>query len=192
MVVAKDAFLKRASTIPEYKGFKAGVILLSPDGQEVRTNGLVYPNHTLIGGWSIIFRENREPLEIEVNFSEYAAKKSDGTLNGQWNKMPATMIRKVPLVQGLREAFPEKFQNMHDECELPAMGLNNVTIEDDGSVVIDAESKEIPQKEEWEIDRAACSECDSDLTPSVLNFSQKTYGKPLCFECQKTEKARRG
>lgn len=39
-----------------------------------------------------------------------------------WVKMPATMIRKVALVQGLREAFPDKFQGMYDQSE---MGTEN-------------------------------------------------------------------
>ena len=37
---------------------------------------------------------------------EYAGRKKDGSLNGQWSKKPATMIRKVALVQALRESFP--------------------------------------------------------------------------------------
>ena len=34
-------------------------------------------------------------------------------MNSQWAKKPATMIRKVALVQALREAFPKSFGGMY-------------------------------------------------------------------------------
>lgn len=40
--------------------------------------------------------------------TEYTGRKSDGSPNGQWSGKPATMIRKVALVQALREAFPAR------------------------------------------------------------------------------------
>jgi len=36
-----------------------------------------------------------------------------------WKTMPATMIRKVPLVQSLREAFPDEFGGMYSPEEMP-------------------------------------------------------------------------
>jgi hypothetical protein len=36
-----------------------------------------------------------------------------------WKSMPATMIRKVPLVQSLREAFPDEFGGMYSPEEMP-------------------------------------------------------------------------
>ena len=50
---------------------------------------------------------------MEVSFDEYAGKKKDGSLNSQWSKKPATMIRKVAAVQALREAFPQSFAGMY-------------------------------------------------------------------------------
>ena len=44
---------------------------------------------------------------------EYAGRKKDGSMNGQWSKKPATMIRKVALVQALREAFPKALGGMY-------------------------------------------------------------------------------
>lgn len=51
--------------------------------------------------------------EAEVSFDEYAGRKKDGSLNAQWSKKPSTMIRKVALVQALREAFPSAFGGMY-------------------------------------------------------------------------------
>ena len=44
--------------------------------------------------------------------------KSDGTINGQWSRKPATMIRKVALTQALREAFPEDLGGMYASEEM--------------------------------------------------------------------------
>ncbi|MDS7999093.1 recombinase RecT, partial [Streptococcus pneumoniae] len=46
---------------------------------------------------------------IVVSREEYDKKQST------WNTMPATMIRKVALVNALREAFPEDLGNMYTE-----------------------------------------------------------------------------
>ena len=57
---------------------------------------------------------------MEVSFDEYAGKKKDGSLNSQWSKKPATMIRKVAAVQALREAFPQSFAGMYVAEEMGA------------------------------------------------------------------------
>ena len=54
---------------------------------------------------------------MEVTFDEYAGRKSDGTLNSNWSGKPATMIKKVALVQALREAFPNDLNNLYTEEE---------------------------------------------------------------------------
>ena len=48
-----------------------------------------------------------------MSFDEYVGRKKDGSLNSQWSKKPATMIRKVALVQALRETFPSAFGGMY-------------------------------------------------------------------------------
>ena len=50
---------------------------------------------------------------MEVSFDEYAGRKKDGSLNSQWSKKPATMIRKVAQVQALREAFPSNLAGLY-------------------------------------------------------------------------------
>ena len=113
MVVSKDAFLKKAEQIKEYRGFKAGIVVLLTDGTIDRREGsLTLETETLIGGWANIFRDGMETFFAETSFKEYNTGKSS------WNRLPSTMIRKVAIVQALREAFPMNFQGMYDKSEI--------------------------------------------------------------------------
>ena len=66
-----------------------------------------------------IFIDGKEDEYQSVGFDEYVGRKKDGSLNSQWAKKPATMIRKVAVVQALREAFPDRFQGLyaHEEFQ---------------------------------------------------------------------------
>ena len=177
MVVAKDVFIDRANRIEGYRGFRAGVILVSPIGEIVRTEGMVYPEHVIIGGWATVHRGSREPFTVEVNISEYQAKKTSGEVNGQWASKPATMIRKVALVQAHREAFPEEFSGMYDESELPAMQREEVQAKD---------KIEQPKKKEDIASTYGCSSCGVVILKDVHSYSMAKHGTPLCRACQKT------
>lgn len=119
IVTGKDVFTKRADNNPKYKGKKAGVVVLKEDGTvEEREGTMVLPTEKLVGGWAKVFINGREPEYQSVSFDEYAGKKKDGSLNSQWSKKPATMIRKVALVQALREAFPDRFQGLYSAEEM--------------------------------------------------------------------------
>lgn len=116
MVVGKDAFLKRAEASPFYDGFEAGIIVfLDETGDIVYRKGTFHvPDEKIIGGYAEVWRKDRtHSTRVEVSFDEYAARRKDGTLNDQWSKKPATMIRKVALVQALREAFPGAVGGMY-------------------------------------------------------------------------------
>lgn len=115
IVPAKDAFMKRAETNPEFDGYKAGLILFDEESGELtyREGSFFMKGEVLVGGYAEVFRKDRtHPYRAEVSFEEYAGKKKDGTLNRQWGSKPATMIRKVALVQALREAFPSNLGGM--------------------------------------------------------------------------------
>lgn len=115
IVTGKEAFEKRADAHTDYDGCKAGIIVVHPDYEEpvYRTGALVLPDEILIGGWAEVWRKSRkQTTRIEVGFDEYAGRKKDGSLNRQWSSKPATMIRKVALVQSLREAFPKSYEGM--------------------------------------------------------------------------------
>ena len=123
-VVGKDAFTRRASQIKECKGWSAGVAVINGKGvYEEREGAIVAKGEQLVGGWCEVIRTGWEkPFKASVSLGEYNTGKS------MWAKMPATMIRKVALVQALREAFPDKFQGMYDQSE---MGVNGELPEDE-------------------------------------------------------------
>lgn len=115
MVIGKEAYLKRAEDNKNYDGADAGIITIDKESGEVnyRQGTMKLPTDDIIGGWAEVWRKDRtHSTRVEVSFDEYAGRKKDGTLNGQWSKKPATMIRKVALVQALREAFPEAYGGM--------------------------------------------------------------------------------
>lgn len=119
IVTGKDVFTKRADKTPTYLGKSCGVIVLDTNGNVVEREGaLVFPTETLIGGWAKIFIKGHEvPEYAAVSLEEYIGRKKNGEVNSNWTKRPATMIRKVAIVQALREAFPDRFQGMYAQEE---------------------------------------------------------------------------
>lgn len=116
MVVGKEAFLKRGENNPAYDGIDSGIIVFNEETGEIehRTGTFYIPGEKIVGGWAEVFRKDRShSTRIEVGFEEYAARKKDGSLNSQWSKKPATMIRKVAQVQALREAFPGNLAGLY-------------------------------------------------------------------------------
>jgi phage recombination protein Bet len=120
MIVGKDTFTKRADRLPQYDGFKAGIIVLSQAKITHREGSFLVEGETLLGGWAEVFRKDRtQSFRNEVSLKEYERRKADGSLMSNWKSMPATMIRKVALVQSLREAFPDEFGGMYSPEEMP-------------------------------------------------------------------------
>lgn len=114
LVTGKEAFMKRAERHPQYDGFKAGIIVVSGEEIVYREGMFALPSEEIVGGWAEVYRKDRtQPYRSEASLAEYAGRKKDGTMNGQWQSKPATMIRKVALVQALREAFPEELGAMY-------------------------------------------------------------------------------
>ena len=120
LVTGKEVFTKRAERHPNFRGMVAGVIVRPERGELIyRPGSLVLDGEDLVGGWAKVWKAGRDvPYENSVTFAEYVGKKKDGTPNSQWAHMPATMIRKVALVQTLRETFPETFSGLYDQSEM--------------------------------------------------------------------------
>lgn len=113
MVVGKDAFTRKAEDHPSFDGFEAGIIVQSGDNIERRQGCFKTKDEKILGGWSKVYRSDRtKPYTNEVTMEEYSSGKSN------WMKMPATMIRKVALVQSLREAFPSELGGCYDSSEM--------------------------------------------------------------------------
>ncbi|WP_284142997.1 recombinase RecT [Caloranaerobacter azorensis] len=70
----------------------------------------------LLGAWAEVYRKDRKyPYIAKVSFDEY--NKGQST----WKSMPKTMIRKVAIVQALREAFPVDLGALYVEEEAQAV-----------------------------------------------------------------------
>ena len=143
LVVGKEVFTKRARRNKDYAGQQAGIVVLKQDGSmESRIGMLKLPEEELVGGWAKVFIENfKEPVEITVPLDEYIGRKKDGDINSQWRGKPATMIRKVALVQALREAFPEDFTGMYSQEEVDTGDLLLDETPIDESQIVNAQSE---------------------------------------------------
>jgi len=126
IVVGKETFTKRASQLPQCNGWKAGIIVkVKNQNNVIYREGTFYLSDVeeIVGGWAEVYRKDwKVPIRSEVAFNEYVAltKDENGNIvpNKQWREKPATMIRKVALVQALREAFPKEFGGMYDSSEM--------------------------------------------------------------------------
>ncbi len=114
IITGKEAFTKRASRNPRYRGMQAGITVLGRDGGLHRRDGsMLLDGEALAGGWCKVFVEGYEnPMFEEVSFREYSTGK------GNWARIPATMIRKVAITHALREAFPEDLAGLYGEEEM--------------------------------------------------------------------------
>ena len=130
MVTGKDVFLKRANRNANFRGMKAGIIVQDENtGEWTEREGTFYlPTEKIVGGFAQVFVEGREPYCATVSFGEYAGRKSNGELNSQWATKPATMIRKVALVQALREAFPEDFSQLYAAEEVGTTDIEETPV----------------------------------------------------------------
>lgn len=101
IVVGKETFLKRAVKNPKYRGHKTGI---SEDGNTA---------------WAEVYVEGYQtPIRCEVDYDEYVGRTKDGVVNKIWRIKKKTLLKKVALVQSLREAFPEDFGGMYSPEEI--------------------------------------------------------------------------
>lgn len=136
-VVGKDLFTKRAMQHPKFKGFRAGVILRRKEDIIEQEGAFTLQGDALLGGWCEVFLEGySNPIKTTVSMSEYNKGQSS------WNKIPATMIRKVALVQALREAFPDQLGGLYDESE---MGVELADTQKNKNQIIEVKAEEASQ-----------------------------------------------
>ena len=102
-VTGKEAFLKRAKRDPGYRGH---VVVVKGSIPEMTATAEVH-----VEGYAV-------PISVTVEYEEYVARKRDGSPNSMWSNKPKTMLRKVALVQALREAFPDALSGMYAEEEI--------------------------------------------------------------------------
>lgn len=167
MVTGKEAFLKRAEDNPNYDGSEAGIIVFVEETGEIeyRKGTITLPGEKIIGGYAEVWRKDRaHSTRSEVSFNEYAGRKKDGSLNGQWSKKPATMIRKVALVQALREAFPKAFGGLYSAEEQGAAEPKfAVNFEAPAALEAPAPVEDEPQEEKTEKSENKPSDAEAAL-----------------------------
>lgn len=115
IIAGKNYYTRVAAAMESFDGMRAGIVVIANDGGiEHREGTIVLPGETLAGGWAEVFDKRwKVPTRAEVALSEYNTGKS------LWRSKPATMIRKVALVQALREAYPDRFAGTYDAAEMP-------------------------------------------------------------------------
>jgi len=113
MVVGKDKFTKTAEEHPQFDGYRAGIIVSVGDEIVEREGTFYKKGEELVGGWAEVHRKDRKmPFKQTIPLSEYNLKRAN------WLSMPGTMIRKVALVQALRECFATDLAGCYDSAEM--------------------------------------------------------------------------
>jgi phage recombination protein Bet len=160
LVTGKETFTKRAAASALCSGWEAGVIVKTHDGKiEKRTGTFVIPEaETLLGGWAKVYRKDwNVPMEQTVSLKEYCRTKTDGSPMASWKEKPATMIRKVALVQALRDAMPEVFEGMYspEEMAVDVGSLSEAEVKIDNEIETEANADVIDVDPEEEGEQAS-------------------------------------
>ena len=149
MVVGKETFLKRAEANGEF------------DGYDITDEGEI-PEYSVS---CKVFRKNlTHPITVSVDYKEYVGTDSRGNVNRMWKGKPKTMLRKVALMQALREAFPIALGGLYEESELDQREQPKFT---------EAESEVVEEKEQSKKNPA---------TEKQLELLKKLKVDPLLIE----------
>lgn len=140
VITSKEAYMKRAEECEAYDGLSAGIIVMRDDNVMELEGTFYLPTDTLLGGWCRVYRKDRcNPYYAAVRLCDYDKGQS------LWNKMKATMIRKVAVVQALREAFPVQLGAMYirEETSTNTVNVDSVEVVDVPAEVVAQNSTEI-------------------------------------------------
>ncbi len=101
LITAHQVFLKRAEASEGFNGMQSGVVVKTSNGIEEREGDLTFEGDELLGGWSKVYRKDREhPFYRRLKLSTFNTGRS------RWEKDPAGMIVKCAEADALRSAFP--------------------------------------------------------------------------------------
>jgi len=163
IVVSKEAFMKRAYAQTTFDGFKAGIIVQREKAVLELEGAFMLSTDKLLGGWAEIHVKDKSiPYVVKVDLEEY--NKGQST----WKVMPKTMIRKVAIVQALREAYPTQLGALYVEEE-PIFGKSNVVEEVKQDVEERTAKEDLPFPE---------VEQEDDLDSQAENLFSQTDDEP--------------
>ena len=128
----------------------------------------------LLGGWAKVFVNGvNTPITMKVSIEEYHTYKS------LWKGKPATMIRKVALVQALREAFPKETDTAaayEDEVvEVDNKVVERKVIEPKTFETLPFEPLEEPEEEYIDVDYSIDEEAELDAVAAATDEEIKQY-----------------
>lgn len=154
IVTGKETFLKRAANNPKYQGHEVGI----------EENGSM--------AWAEVYVEGYvKPVRCEVEFDEYVGKKASGEVNAQWKTKPKTMLKKVALVQALREAFPADFGGMYSPEEIREEHAGEIDVTPTKTSTVQPAKKE-PAKSKAPAKKSAPEE-EGDVRKSLKELLNK-------------------
>jgi len=156
MVTGKETFLKRAYRNPDYQGHKTGISL---DGK--------------IAWAEVYVKDYQTPIRCEVDFEEYVGRKTDGSINSIWKAKPNTMLKKVALVQALREAFPETFGGMYSQEEISTVDAEVLSTENVDPTRAVSQSDYITEQQLSEL---------TDMLNNIEGGTEKEYLRLMKFK----------
>lgn len=109
----------------------------------------------------------------------------------KWQTMPDLMLQYRAFAFFARVYCPDKLLGIHDEFENLDISKIEQKVENPFEDVIDVEVIKEPEIQEPIIDEGAservllCDKCGAEISQKVYDYSQKKYGKALCYQCQK-------
>jgi phage recombination protein Bet len=100
IITSWEVYLKRAEDHPAFDGYE---------------DEPVYDEGGKLVAWKCaVFRKDRSrPLRRQADLSEYIKRTQGGEVTAMWRDKQKTMLRKVVISQGLREAFPKRCGGMY-------------------------------------------------------------------------------
>lgn len=136
IITSKEAYMKKAEKNKAFDGIRAGLII-NRNNEMIEIEGsFTLPGDKLLGGWAEVYRNDRKyPYISKVTLDEYDKNQST------WVSMKKTMIRKVAMVQALREAFPTDLGALYMEEEAIAIADTNISAEVDKEIKENANKK---------------------------------------------------
>lgn len=175
MVVSKEALMKRAEANPHYQGFEAGIIVKRKDEILYLEGTFHLGEDVLLGGWARVHRDDRKSDIVQmVNLNEYDKKQST------WKEKPSTMIRKVAIVQAMREAFPAQLGAMYTQEEVGVVDVPYTEIKDN----VQQEIQQNANAEEISMQGAGSD--GADAIPAPRPESAPASGKSAQAETKQT------
>ncbi len=125
----------KARCATDCNGWEKGLILLTKDGKEKRTKGLVLEGEKVVGAYFTATPEGwKVPYELEINLKGYIKRTRDGKITQFWaeEKQPSQLM-KVVESQGLSALWGDAVGKNYIPEELPGPTAIDMTLTPEGS-----------------------------------------------------------